>query len=166
MIESLLTGAFIYIPKCYYMELKAIATKYNGIVFRSRLEAIFYRYFELDLQRIDPDENYCLTYEPEVWKTKTWNPDLSFCYKTEQLEQPKLVLCEVKPSAEKFNIFKYLPSFNEENNVCNYLDSILLACPESIIEICKSGSVHVIPIDEQLYKQASNDVYYEVNNGK
>lgn len=137
-------------------QLKAIATTYDGIVFRSRLEAIFYRYWQLQVIK-HPKNTWVLEYEPPNYSNDVWTPDLYLKYATPGYSDPTKALIEIKPTTDRFRYDKYLPHFQLFN-----IDLILLCEPSLIVSFSKSGTLEVGCPDELLFKQASNDVYRHV----
>jgi len=130
------------------MELKAIATEYDGIVFRSRLEAIFYRYIQIDIGRYN--EPFGILYEPAEYKIKGWNPDFF-------VEHVGRFTClvEVKPSREKLKVLNYVKAFDHFD-----IDMVVTCCPDVMFLIHKNGKISYSLVNDVFYKQASNDVYH------
>lgn len=60
--------------------LEAVPTEYKGVVYRSKCEAMFARWIELEL--IGNEKHDCFHYEPEYLRFEDWVPDFSvlrFC---------------------------------------------------------------------------------------
>lgn len=124
----------------------AIATEYDGIVFRSRTEAYLYEYFKLTYP------GAIILYESKHYATDEYTPDLI-------IGSDKLHMAiEIKPRMEFAEPIKYgawLMTFS-----C--MDDFIVATPRETKSFIDKRSI-TVPINEQRYKQAYNNVMREIN---
>jgi hypothetical protein len=104
-------------------DIPAKPTKYNGRLYRSRLEARVAAFFDL-MDNI---------YEYEPFDLPGWSPDF-LINPSEEMRKRGIIgsLVEVKPKANMFDIRKYLKVDFDQY-------AVLFICPESIIYLSKEA---------------------------
>lgn len=133
--------------KDIYKQIKPKPTKYKGRLYRSRLEARFAIYFELN--------GWTAEYEPLDFIK--WSPD--FLVTTNEGYK---FLVEIKPLDSMFEIKKYIKEFDFDNYY------MALCTPESAIVIGKDMVKHFDLTTESNFTEAANQIMFlkpEVSNG-
>jgi hypothetical protein len=132
-------------PKKSY-EIKAKATSYLGINFRSRTEAYAYEYF----RTIYP--NSIILYESKHYKYGYYTPD--FIIGNHKLH----IAIEVKPNFEKADFERYCTWM--ETFSC--MDDFILWTPYGTLSV-KYGDTQPTAISDFIYKSATNTVMFNLN---
>lgn len=109
--------------------IEAKPTKYNGRLYRSRLEARVAAYFDL--------RGWKFEYEP--FDLKAWSPDFLI------IGEKQKYLCEVKPESSMFSFKKYAHvDFNEYGLIFIYPTSIIILANHVIESWDQSNDEHWI----------------------
>jgi hypothetical protein len=123
-----------------YEQIPAKPTKYNGRLYRSRLEARVAAYFDI----IEWDHEF------EPFDLPGWSPDFLIKAKKAGITD---MLVEVKPKFDMFNITKYLGvDFNKYDVAC--------FCPEQIVFLSKDYIMSVDLKNSSAWKEAANKAMF------
>lgn len=132
--------------------MRAKATQFQGIVFRSRLEAYSYEYLKLKHNPL------CLEYEPKHFSLPYYVPDFIVSHNHYHFA------VEVKPSLDKAD----WPKYKRWRRQFTSIDRFFVMTKESIEEYLSHGVTEVSKLDRLIYFQAINNVKEEIrmNNAK